>query len=75
MYQRLIFGPVDNPENERLADLSGRELAVIAPVIALCVVMGLFPAPFLSRIEPSVDRILARVAPATRVATAPEVAR
>ena len=58
MYQRLIFGPVVHEENARLADLSGREIAVIAPVIALCVLMGLYPTPFLSRIEPSVDHIL-----------------
>ena len=58
MYQRVVFGPVTDEANRRLGDLSGRELAVIVPVIALCVVMGLYPAPFLSRIEPSVDHIL-----------------
>jgi NADH-quinone oxidoreductase subunit M len=69
MYQRVVFGPIVHDENRALADLSGRELAVIVPVIALCVVMGLYPAPFLSRIEPSVDRILARFQPITRVAS------
>jgi NADH:ubiquinone oxidoreductase subunit 4 (subunit M) len=41
---------------------------VIIPVIALCFAMGLYPTPMLSRIQPSVDRMLARVeraAPAT----------
>jgi NADH-quinone oxidoreductase subunit M len=70
MYQRLVFGPLVHDENQALPDLSRRELAVIAPVIALCVVMGLYPAPFLSRIEPSVDRILARLAPPSQVAQA-----
>jgi NADH-quinone oxidoreductase subunit M len=68
MYQRVIFGPVTHDENRRLADLSGRELAVLVPVIALCVVMGVYPAPFLSRMQPSVDRILAR---ATATPTSP----
>ncbi|MGH7893986.1 MAG: complex I subunit 4 family protein, partial [Candidatus Binatia bacterium] len=58
MYQRVIFGPVVHEENRHLADLSGREIAVIVPVIVMCVVMGLYPAPFLSRIQPSVDHIL-----------------
>jgi len=57
MYQRVIFGPVTQAENAQLTDLSPREVVVIAPVIALCVVMGVYPAPFLSRIEPSVDHI------------------
>ena len=72
MYQRVIFGPITHEENRTLTDLSTRELVVIAPVIALCVVMGLFPTPFLSRIEPSVARIVERVQPthATAVAQA-----
>jgi NADH-quinone oxidoreductase subunit M len=61
MYQRVVFGPVAHEEDARVADLSGRELAVLGPVLALCVVMGLFPAPFLTRMQPALDRVLARV--------------
>jgi len=61
MYQRVIFGPVVHEENRTLTDLSARELVVITPVIALCFVMGLFPTPFLSRIEPPVKRIVERL--------------
>jgi NADH-quinone oxidoreductase subunit M len=64
MYERVVFGPIVHEENRALADLTARELVVIVPVIAMCVVMGLFPAPFLSRIEPSVARIVARMQPA-----------
>src|SRR5213082_1402700 len=60
MYERVIFGPLVRPENDALEDLRGRELAVLVPIIALCFVMGLYPAPFLRRMQPSVDRILAR---------------
>jgi NADH-quinone oxidoreductase subunit M len=72
MYQRVVFGPVVHAENRALADLSRRELAVLVPVLALCLAMGLFPTPFLARMQPSLDRILARVAHAstTVVATA-----
>src|SRR5207247_2255386 len=70
MYQRVVFGPLTHDENRALGDLSTRELVVITPVIALCVVMGLYPAPFLARIEPSVRRILARLKPPTAVVLA-----
>jgi NADH-quinone oxidoreductase subunit M len=61
MYQRVIFGPLDHPENRTLEDLNAREVALLAPVIALCFAMGLYPTPVLSRIQPSVERILARI--------------
>jgi NADH-quinone oxidoreductase subunit M len=61
MYERVVFGPLVHDENARLADLTGRELTVLVPVVALCFVMGLWPAPFLERMQPSVDRIIARV--------------
>ena len=70
MYQRMIFGPIVHEENRTLVDLTPRELVVITPVIALCVLMGLYPAPFLARIEPSVAQIVQRVAPAAPTAVA-----
>jgi NADH-quinone oxidoreductase subunit M len=75
MYQRVVFGPIVHEENARLADLSGRELAVLAPVLALCLAMGLFPTPFLTRMQPALDRILARVHPAATTAVAAVPAR
>jgi NADH-quinone oxidoreductase subunit M len=75
MYQRVVFGPIVHEENARLADLSGRELTVLAPVLALCLAMGLFPTPFLTRMQPALDRILARVHPAATTAVAAVPAR
>jgi NADH-quinone oxidoreductase subunit M len=76
MYQRVIFGPVDDDANRALRDLGGREIALLAPVLALCVVMGLYPAPILRTMQPSIDRILARVnAPAPSVAAAARASR
>jgi NADH-quinone oxidoreductase subunit M len=73
MYERTIFGPVTHEETRRLHDIGTRELWVITPVLALCFVMGLYPAPILRRIEPAVVRTIATVerrSAATRVATA-----
>jgi len=61
LYQRTMFGKVENPKNERLADLNHREFATFAPLLILAVWMGLYPAPFLRRLETSVQHIIARV--------------
>jgi len=61
MFQRVNYGTVTNPQNARLPDLQRREWATIAPVIAIAVLMGVFPNLFLRPIEPSVQRTLARI--------------
>src|SRR5439155_26244074 len=48
MYQRVIFGPLKHAENKTLVDLSRREVVVFAPILALMLVMGLYPRPFLT---------------------------
>ena len=48
LYQRTMFGKVENPKNERLLDLSHREFATFAPLLILAVWMGIYPAPFWS---------------------------
>ncbi len=63
LYQRTMFGKVENPKNERLVDLTHREFATFVPLIILAVWIGLYPAPFLRRLETSVQRIVMRVSP------------
>jgi hypothetical protein len=46
-----------------LMDLNGREFATFAPLIVLAVWMGLYPKPFLDRLNTSVARVIARVSP------------
>jgi NADH-quinone oxidoreductase subunit M len=61
MYQRVIFGPVTHEENRALHDLSPREIMVFAPIVILVFFMGIYPKPFLSRMEPSIQVIVAHV--------------
>ncbi len=63
LYQRTMFGKVENPKNERLLDLNNREFATFAPLLVLAVWMGLYPSPFLNRLESSVQHIVVRVSP------------
>ena len=61
LYQRTMFGDVTNPKNEKLPDLNMREFATFVPLLILAVWIGLYPKPFLERLETSVDRVVARV--------------
>src|SRR5213076_2211207 len=63
LYQRTMFGKIENPKNERLIDLNNREFATFAPLLILAFWMGLYPSPFLVRLEPSVQHVIARVSP------------
>jgi NADH-quinone oxidoreductase subunit M len=58
MFQRVNYGPVTNEENAKLPDLRPREWAVIVPIIAVTILMGVVPNLFLRPIEPSVERML-----------------
>jgi NADH-quinone oxidoreductase subunit M len=59
MYQKLMFGPLDKPENKVVRDIHGRETWVFGIVVAAALVMGLAPQPILSRTEKSVDAFVA----------------
>jgi NADH-quinone oxidoreductase subunit M len=61
LYQRTMFGKIENPKNERLVDLNNREFATFAPLLILAFWMGLYPAPFLRRLETSVAHVMSRV--------------
>jgi len=59
-YQRVFHGEPDEA-NRSFRDLRFREFAVLAPLLALVVFIGVYPKPFLDRIQPSVDRLVHHV--------------
>ncbi len=61
LYQRTMFGKVENPKNERLLDLNLREVATYVPLIILAFWIGIYPAPFINRVQPTVRQVVARV--------------
>jgi NADH-quinone oxidoreductase subunit M len=61
MYQRVFFGEVTNPKNFGLRDLNLREVVVLAPLVILIGWIGIYPKPFLERMEPSVNHLLERM--------------
>jgi NADH-quinone oxidoreductase subunit M len=58
MFRRVMFGPVDNPENRGLIDLGLREKVVMLSLLIPIVWIGVYPNPLLRRIEPSVIELL-----------------
>jgi NADH-quinone oxidoreductase subunit M len=58
MVQRILFNRLENPENLKIRDLSGREIGVLAPLILLMILLGLFPSPVMTRMAPSVSAIV-----------------
>ncbi len=58
MYRRVVFGPIDAPENRGLIDLGLREKVVMLALVVPIVWIGIYPDPFLRRIEPSVIELL-----------------
>jgi NADH-quinone oxidoreductase subunit M len=62
LYQRTMFGRASTPAIA-LRDLTGREIAVLAPLVALAIWIGVHPAPVLRTLETSMGRVVARVNP------------
>lgn len=58
LYQRIFFGPITNPANARLKDLSRGEIAMLVPIVVLCVWIGFQPNTFL-RVSESGSRAVA----------------
>ncbi len=63
LYQRVMFGPVTNPANERLPDLNAREYACLVPLVLLAFWIGIYPKPFFRYLDKPVQQIVERVNP------------
>jgi NADH-quinone oxidoreductase subunit M len=59
--QRILFNPLDKAENRHLPDLNWREVGMLVPLSALILWMGVYPAPFLRRMEPTLTRLVRQV--------------
>ncbi len=59
LYRRVIFGRLTKDELMTMLDLSPREIAVFAPLVAVTLWMGIYPAPFLDVMSASVSNLIA----------------
>ena len=63
LYQRMFFGHIDNPKNENLTDMNGREWAYMLPLVALSLWIGVYPKPFIEYIQRPVNAVVRQVRP------------
>jgi NADH-quinone oxidoreductase subunit M len=63
MVKRVFYGEVKNPENEGLPDLSLREAAVLVPLVALALFMGVASPYFTRKIEPAASELVRAARP------------
>lgn len=58
--QKVFFGPLNNPKNEKLQDVTPRETLALAPLLVLVFLVGLFPSVILDRMHESVSGVVSR---------------
>lgn len=58
MYQRVVFGGITKEENYKLKDVSVREWIYMIPILAMILFIGIFPGPFLKKMETSVKQYI-----------------
>ena len=63
LYQRMMFGPIHKSENQQLADLDKREVAILLPIALCCFLIGIYPQPLIKTIEPSARKIVETIQP------------
>jgi NADH-quinone oxidoreductase subunit M len=72
LYQRTMFGKLDNPANQHLADMNWREWATLLPLIVMAFWIGLYPGPFFKALDKPVNKLVDIVHAAAPPAAAKE---
>lgn len=63
LYQRVMFGKLENPANQDLKDLSIREFATFVPLVIMAFWIGILPKMFLNYLDKPVDNVIKIVNP------------
>jgi NADH-quinone oxidoreductase subunit M len=66
LYRRVIFGVITRDDVRLMPDLHWREVVVFAPMIAVVLWMGVYPASFMRPMQPSIANLIERVQLAVR---------
>jgi NADH-quinone oxidoreductase subunit M len=63
LYRRVVWGEIKSDEVAAMADISSRELWLLAPIAAVVLWMGVYPESFLAPMRKDVGVLLARIDP------------
>ncbi len=58
LYRRIVFGPLEKPTLKAMADVTPREILVLAPLVILTIFFGFYPAPILDVTAVSVKALV-----------------
>ncbi|MBP1874608.1 NADH-quinone oxidoreductase subunit M [Ensifer adhaerens] len=58
LYRRVVFGALEKESLKALLDLSGREKAILYPLVILTIFFGVYPAPIFDATAASVDLLV-----------------
>lgn len=61
MYQRMVFGEITHEANRHLTDLTGREIALMVPILILMFWIGIYPNTFLRKMDASSAHLIEQV--------------
>ena len=74
LYRRVIFGKLEKENLKAIADMNGREIAIMAPLVVLTILFGVWPQPILDvtavSVEHLIDSYQAALSAASHVASA-----
>jgi NADH-quinone oxidoreductase subunit M len=58
LYRKVIFGKLEKPSLFNIKDLGWREMTIFAPLIALTILLGVYPKPVLDFTSASVTQMI-----------------
>jgi len=61
MFGRMMFGKLNNKENEGLKDLDKTELAMLIPLVIFIVWLGVYPSTFMNKSETSTKQLVKKI--------------
>ncbi|MBZ5495105.1 MAG: NADH-quinone oxidoreductase subunit M [Acidobacteriia bacterium] len=61
MYQRVFLGNVTNPANLEMKDIGTREKLLLVPILLVMLWIGVYSAPFLQRMDASLQLVQQRI--------------
>jgi NADH-quinone oxidoreductase subunit M len=63
LYQRMFFGNLENPKNEKLPDLNWREWVYMTPLVVMSLWIGIYPKAFMDYIDQPVNAVVRQARP------------